>query len=195
MTSTPNDPTTGERHEAEVDSGAENTAPEAGLASEGTSAPASADAQALAAAQAEVLDLQDQLARSKADVYNTEQRFNLFVKRSREQEAAARSLGQSDAIDALIPVLDDVELARQHGELTGPFAAIADKLEAALAAKFGLERYGVPGDEFDPNLHEALMHTEQEGVETASIAMVAQPGYRRGETVIRPARVGVVGPA
>ncbi|PFG20846.1 nucleotide exchange factor GrpE [Serinibacter salmoneus] len=144
--------------------------------------------------QAEVLDLQDQVARGKADAYNAEQRFNAFVKRSREQEAAAKEAGRSDVVEALIPVLDDIALARQHGELTGPFLAIADKLEATLSSRYGLERFGEVGEEFDPTLHEALMHQTAEGAESTTIAMVAQPGYRRGEAIVRPARVGVVGP-
>ena len=70
------------------------------------------------------------------------------------QERAARSV-----VEALLPVLDDIHAAREHGDLEGgPFASIADKLESSLG-KFGLERYGAVGEEFDPALHEALMHT------------------------------------
>lgn len=190
------DPATGERRAV-----AEDTAATTGQVPDGgtqvpPSGPAAGGAQeAAAAAQAEVLDLQDQLARAKAEIYNTDQRFNAFVKRSRELEAAARELGRADVVEALVPVLDDLELARRHGELVGPFLAIAEKLEQVLAAQFGVERFGAQGEEFDPTLHDALMHQVDENATAATIAMIAQPGYRRGETVIRPARVGVVGPA
>ena len=60
--------------------------------------------------------------------------------------------------------------------------------------RFGVERFGAVGDEFDPTVHEALMHKTSADATSTSVAMVAQPGYRRGESVIRPARVGVVGP-
>lgn len=144
--------------------------------------------------RAEVLDLQDQLARAKADAYNIEQRYNAFVKRSREQEAAARDRGQAEVVEAVVPVLDDIALARQHGDLDGPFLAVAEKLEQVLLARFEVERFGAVGDEFDPAHHEALMHATSADAATTTVSMVAQPGYRRGSAVIRPARVGVVGP-
>jgi molecular chaperone GrpE len=97
----------------------------------------------------------------------------------------------------LLPVLDDIHLARQHGDLeSGPFAAIADKLEATLA-RFGLNRFGEPGEAFDPTVHEALMHTEAElaeGTTTTTVVQVLQPGYRSGDRVLRPARVAVADP-
>jgi molecular chaperone GrpE len=144
--------------------------------------------------RAEVLDLQDQLARAKADAYNIEQRYNAFVKRSREQEAAARDRGQAEVVEAVVPVLDDIALARQHGDLDGPFLAVAEKLEQVLLARFEVERFGAVGDEFDPAHHEALMHATSADATATTVSMVAQPGYRRGSAIIRPARVGVVGP-
>jgi len=91
-------------------------------------------------------------------------------------------------------VLDDLDAARRHGELSGPFAAIAEKLEGALAQRFGLARYGEPGEAFDPTVHEALLHSTAEGVEESEVSMVLQPGYRVGEKILRAARVAVVGP-
>src|SRR5690625_1486382 len=142
-----------------------------------------------------MLDMADQLARAKAELYNQEQRFNNYVQRSRTDVADARQRGREDVVEALIAVLDDIELARQHDELTGPFKSIADKLEQSLEQNFAVQRYGAPGEEFDPNVHEALMHNPKEGVETDVIDVVMQPGYRVGEKVVRPARVGVAGPA
>ncbi len=96
-------------------------------------------------------------------------------------------------LTALLPVLDDIDRARQHGELTGPFAAIADKLDASLE-KFGIERYGAVGDEFDPTVHEALMHQPDPEATATTVNLVIEPGYRIGERVVRAARVSVVGP-
>ena len=94
-------------------------------------------------------------------------------------------------------MLDDIHLARQHGDLDGgPFAAIADKLEAVLT-RFGLERFGAVGEPFDPSVHEALMHTEAdlgEGVDVTTVTQILQPGYRQGERILRAARVAVADP-
>ena len=73
--------------------------------------------------------------------------------------------------------------------------SIAEKLQQNLEQNFGVARYGAAGEEFDPNIHEALMHNAKEGVETDVIDVVMQPGYRVGEKVVRPARGGVAGPA
>lgn len=179
------DPETGELREAGAAVGNDG----------GPAAAAPADGEALAKAQAEALDLADQLARAKADAYNIEQRYTAYVQRSKAEAAQARGRGREDVLEALIPVLDDIDLARQHGELVGPFASIAEKVEQVLGQNYGLVRYGAEGDEFDPTIHEALMHQPREGVSTDVIAMVMQPGYQVGERVLRPARVGVAGPA
>lgn len=133
-----------------------------------------------------LLDLQ----RLQAEYVNYKRRVDRD--RAVVQERAVQSV-----IEALLPVLDDIHAAREHGDLgTGPFAAIADKLEATLA-KFGLERYGEAGEVFDPVRHEALMHTQTdlpEGTEVTTVVQVLQPGYRAGEQVLRAARVAVADP-
>jgi len=133
-----------------------------------------------------LLDLQ----RLQAEYVNYKRR----VDRDRD---VVRDLAVSSVIEAMLPVLDDIHAARQHGDLEGgPFAAIADKLEATLA-KFGLERFGAPGEAFDPMVHEALMHTQAElapGTDVTTIVQVLQPGYKAGERVVRPARVAVADP-
>ncbi len=152
------------------------------------------EAGGLAEAKAEAADLADQLARAKAENYNLDQRFNAFVKRSRTEVGDARTRGREDVVEALIGVLDDIDLARQHGELTGPFASIADKLEGVLQGSFGMVRFGEAGEEFDPVRHEALMHSQSAEASSESVQQVLQPGYQVGDRVIRPARVAVVGP-
>jgi len=135
-------------------------------------------------------DLTRDLQRLQAEYVNYKKR----VDRDRELH---HHVAVSSVVEALLPVLDDVHLARQHGDLEGgPFAAIADKLEATLA-KFGVERFGQPGDAFDPTVHEALMHIEAElaeGTEVTTVVQVLQPGYRMGERLVRAARVAVADP-
>ena len=118
-----------------------------------------------------------------------------FVRRSREGAASHRQAGAADVVEALIPVLDEIELARQHGDLTGTFETTAGKLESILTEKYSLERFGAVGEVFDPTLHEALMATESSEVTEPTIAAVLQPGYRLGERVVRAARVQVANPA
>lgn len=105
----------------------------------------------------------------------------------------ARGLGVEAVLTGLLPVLDDIERARNAGELAGPMAAIATKLDEALT-KFGVERYGAVGEDFDPNIHDALMHRTVEDAKAETIEMVIDPGYRIGERIARAARVGTVGP-
>lgn len=146
-------------------------------------------------ARAQAARLTDELARARADQYNLQQEYQGFVRRSREGAAGHREAGRAAVVEALIPVLDEIELARQHGDLTGTFATTAGKLETILADKFGLVRFGEVGEPFDPTLHEALMATESDEVDEPSIALVLQPGYRLGERVVRAARVQVANPA
>lgn len=150
---------------------------------------------ALEQAQAAAAQAADDLARARADLYNLQQEYNGFVRRSREAAAGYRESGKADVVEALIPVLDEVELARQHGDLSGPFEVMATKLEGILADKFGLVRFGEAGEVFDPMLHEALMATESSEVTEPTVNLVLQPGYRLGEKVVRAARVQVANPA
>ena len=120
-----------------------------------------------------------------------------YKKRVDRDRDLAREQGVTVVIEALLPVLDDIHLARQHGDLEGgPFAAVADKLEAVLA-RFGVTALGAEGEPFDPTVHEALMHVEAElpeGATTTTVVQVLQPGYKLGERVVRPARVSVADP-
>ena len=135
-------------------------------------------------------DLTRDLQRLQAEYVNYKKR----VDRDRQMH---RDIAVANVVEVLLPVLDDIDLARQHGDLEGgPFAAIADKLDGTLT-KIGVERYGQPGDPFDPTVHEALMHVEAElaeGTEGPTVVQVLQPGYRMGARVIRVARVAVADP-
>ena len=140
------------------------------------------------ALKAKVNELEEQLKRDQAEYVNSRRRI--------EQSAV---VGQQQAVakvlTSLLSVLDDIELARQHGDIAEgtPFASITSKLEEALGAH-GLVRYGEVGEEFDPEKHEALMHSSSDEVESTSLDVIMQPGYMMGDRVLRPARVGTVGP-
>jgi molecular chaperone GrpE len=144
----------------------------------------------LDAAQASAAERLSDLQRLQAEFVNYRRR----VDRDRD---VARDTAVAGFLEALLPVLDDIHLARQHGDLEGgPFAAIADKLDGVLK-RFGLSRYGEQWDEFDPVVHEALMHTEAElpeGTLKTTVVQVLQPGYRSGDRVLRAARVAVADP-
>ena len=133
-----------------------------------------------------------------ADLQRERAEFVNFRRRSERDIAAARSAGVAGIVEALLPVLDDISLARTHGDLDGtPFAAIAEKLDATLA-RFGVEAFGQVGDGFDPAVHEALLHepmpAEHAGSDVAVATRILQPGYRLGDRVLRPARVAVADP-
>ena len=166
-----------------------------GAAGQADAASDEAAEDPLAQAQAQAAQAADDLARARADLYNLQQEYQGFVRRSREGAASHRQAGAADVVEALIPVLDEIELARQHGDLTGTFETTAGKLESILAEKYSLERFGAVGEVFDPTLHEALMATESSEVTEPTIAAVLQPGYRLGERVVRAARVQVANPA
>jgi molecular chaperone GrpE len=140
----------------------------------------------LATAQQAVSALTDDLKRLQAEYVNYKRR----VDRDRQlvKENATFSV-----LSALLPVLDDLDRAREHGELEGGFKAVADSLERIVAAQ-GLVKFGEPGDEFDPRFHEALMHSHSSEVTTTTCRDVISAGYQIGERVVRPARVTVVDP-
>jgi molecular chaperone GrpE len=96
-------------------------------------------------------------------------------------------------LTALLPVLDDIERARQHGDLTGAFAAVAEQLQNTLT-KLGLSTFGEAGDVFDPTWHEAVMHSTSADVTEPSCVEILRKGYALGERLLRPAMVAVADP-
>jgi molecular chaperone GrpE len=99
-------------------------------------------------------------------------------------------------LESLLPVLDSIELARQHGDLEGPFKAVGEALEQ-VAERQGLQRIGAKGDPFDPAVHHALVHApEDPTVDFPVVAEVLQPGWRlTSGRVLRPAGVVVAEPS
>jgi molecular chaperone GrpE len=94
----------------------------------------------------------------------------------------------------MMPSWDQLERARDHGDLPAPIAAIVSQLDEALE-RIGFVRFGQSGEEFDPNRHEAVMHRDDAAVDKVQVDQVFDSGYLNGEKVIRPAKVSTVGPA
>ena len=138
--------------------------------------------QARAALAERTLDLQ----RLQAEYVNYKRR----VDRDRELIKSTAVIG---VLNNLLPVLDDLDRARDAGELEGGFKAVAESL-LKIVGDLGLVKYGAKGDEFDPQVHEALMHGSSADVEVTQIDVVAQPGCRVDDRVIRAAKVTVIGP-
>ncbi|MEE1621390.1 nucleotide exchange factor GrpE [Zafaria sp. Z1313] len=127
-------------------------------------------------------ELRNDLLRLQAEYVNYRKR----VERDRE---GVRELAVQTVLASLLPVLDDLDAARQHGDLEdGPFAAVARKLDTILGGH-GLERIGEAGAGFDPTVHEALMQQPHPEIPADHVAQVLRPGYKKGERVIRAAQV------
>ncbi|MFP5347780.1 MAG: nucleotide exchange factor GrpE [Actinomycetes bacterium] len=184
------DPETGQvRHpEAQPDHDAATSAPQSDGVREALTSTPAADDEALAGAAAQLA------AERLEDLQRLQAEFVNYRKRVDRDRDVARESAIAGFVEAMLPVLDDIYFARQHGDLTdGPFAAIAEKLEGVLS-RYGVERYCELGEEFDPLVHEALMHTHSPDVQATTVTTVMQPGYKVGDKVLRPARVGVSDP-
>ncbi|RVX46538.1 molecular chaperone GrpE [Nonomuraea polychroma] len=139
-------------------------------------------------------ELAAQLAERTADLQRLQAEYVNYRRRVERDRAAVREQAVAGALVELLPVLDDIGRARDHGELTGGFAKVAESLEAAVT-KLGLSSFGQKGEPFDPTVHEALMHSYSPDVTEPTAIEVLQPGYRMGDRVLRPARVAVAEPA
>jgi molecular chaperone GrpE len=138
--------------------------------------------------------LQNQLAERTADLQRLQAEYANYRKRVDRDRATVREQAVASALSDLLPVLDAIGQARDHGELSGGFKSVADSLQAAVA-KLGLVSYGQRGDAFDPKIHEALTHTYSPDVAEDTAVEIFQPGYKVGERILRPARVAVAAPA
>jgi molecular chaperone GrpE len=136
---------------------------------------------------------QAQLAERTADVQRIQAEYANYRKRVERDRIAVREQALANVLIELLPVLDDIGRAREHGELSGGFKSVAESLESAVA-KLGLVSYGEKGDPFDPVVHEALMHSYSAEVSEPTCVQILQPGYRIGDRALRPARVAVAEP-
>ncbi|MHA7272644.1 nucleotide exchange factor GrpE [Arthrobacter sp. TMT4-20] len=152
-----------------------------GIDGEGFTEPAAGSASAVEA------ELRTDLQRLSAEYVNYRKR----VERDRD---VARDMAVIGVLNSLMPVLDDIDAARQHGDLAdGPFAAISTKLENALKT-YGLSRIDETGVEFDPNIHEALIQQPSADVQFDSVSQILRAGYKKGDRVLRAAQVIVAVP-
>jgi len=135
-----------------------------------------------------------QLAERTADLQRVSAEYANYRKRVDRDRLVVREQALANVLVALLPVLDDIGRAREHGELSGGFKSVADSLEATVT-KLGLVSFGTEGEPFDPNVHEALTHSYSAAVTEPTCVQILQPGYKVGERIVRPARVAVAEPA
>jgi molecular chaperone GrpE len=170
------DPETGKLREP-----ADEPAPEAG-----PNAPKADDSD-------EVADLKKQLTERTLDLQRLQAEYSNYRKRVERDRVMVREQALANVLNELLPVLDDIGRAREHDELNGGFKQVAEGLEGTVS-KLGLQSFGTPGEPFDPNVHEALMHSYSPDVTEPTAVQILQPGYGIGERILRPARVAVAEP-
>ena len=132
-------------------------------------------------------------AERTADLQRVTAEYANYRKRVDRDRAADREANTGRIVGEMLPILDDLDRAEQHGDLTGAFKAVADKLADTLT-KLGLTKVGVEGDTFDPAVHEAVQFATSPEVSEATVTAVFRRGYAIGERLIRPAVVVVTGP-
>jgi molecular chaperone GrpE len=133
------------------------------------------------------------VAEVTADLQRVHAEYANYRKRVERDRELVRDTAVAATLADLLPVLDDIGRAREHGELEGAFKAVGEALESTVA-RLGLQRFGAVGDPFDPTLHEALTHERRDDVDQPVAVAVYQPGYTYAGRVVRPARVGVAEP-
>lgn len=173
------DPETGQVRQApEPDEAAE---PEQAAPAEGAAAAEEPDREA---------ELKAQLDERTADLQRLQAEYANYRKRIDRDREVVINTAKASVAQELLSVLDDIERAKQHGDLTGAFKAVADKLVATLE-RVGLESFGHEGEAFDPSVHEAVQHDTSPEVSGPTVTAVLRRGYRFGDRVVRAALVGV----
>ena len=135
----------------------------------------------------------DPVATLTSDLQRLQAEYANYRKRVERDRAVAHESAIGAVLTELLALLDDVDRAEQHGELSGGFKAVADQLNS-IVSRIGLEKYGTEGEAFDPQVHEALMHDESADVAVPTASKILQPGYKYKERILRPARVAVTEP-
>ncbi|MEV0113539.1 nucleotide exchange factor GrpE [Streptomyces sp. NPDC050844] len=188
----------------DVPSGAtpDDAAPKAAEPSiaEGPAAPAG-DAASKTSAQdvgltgltAQLDQVRTALNERTADLQRLQAEYQNYRRRVERDKVTVKEIAAANLLGELLPTLDDIGRAREHGELVGGFKSVAESLETVVA-KLGLQQFGKEGEPFDPTIHEALMHSYAPDVTETTCVAILQPGYRIGERTIRPARVAVAEP-
>lgn len=141
----------------------------------------------LGKAKKEAAEYLEALQRERAEFIN-------FRNRSAKEQDRFRQHGIIDVLTALLPALDDIDRIREHSEMDDSFKAVATKIDKAFA-KFGVEKFGEKGEDFDPTKHDAVLHRPDPDATKETVDAVVEAGYRIGERVIRAARVVVSSPS
>ncbi|MFJ9176752.1 nucleotide exchange factor GrpE [Streptomyces sp. NPDC102360] len=185
-----------ENEKPDVPSGAtpDDAEPQAAPSDEEGAAPAGDSASAADVALTAQLDqVRTALNERTADLQRLQAEYQNYRRRVERDRVTVKEIAVANLLTELLPVLDDIGRAREHGELVGGFKSVAESLET-VAAKMGLQQFGKEGEPFDPTVHEALMHSYAPDVTETTCVAILQPGYRIGERTIRPARVAVAEP-
>lgn len=154
----------------------------------------SASAEELVVEEVALDQVIDPVATLTNDLQRLQAEYANYRKRIERDRLVAHEMAIGAVLTELLALLDAVDLAEQHGEVTGGFKAVADQLNA-ITSRIGLEKYGQEGEAFDPQIHEALMHETSADVAVATASKILQPGYKYKERILRPARVSVTDPA
>ncbi|MFI6941374.1 nucleotide exchange factor GrpE [Streptomyces sp. NPDC050418] len=170
---------------------AESAEPKAAPAPEKEGAAPAGDATVALTAQLD--QMRTALNERTADIQRLQAEYQNYRRRVERDRITVKEIAVANLLTELLPVLDDIGRAREHGELVGGFKSVAESLET-VAAKMGLQQFGKEGEPFDPTIHEALMHSYAPDVTETTCVAILQPGYRIGERTIRPARVAVAEP-
>lgn len=157
---------------------------------EDTAAGAGDASTAASSGGAELDALQARLDERTGDLQRISAEYSNYRRRVERDRQLVMDMAKAQVINQFLTVLDDFERAQEHGDLSGAFKAVADKVVAALQAQ-GLEPFGAIGDGFDPEVHEAVQHATSPDVDKPTVTTVLRRGYRLGERVLRPALVGV----
>jgi molecular chaperone GrpE len=135
----------------------------------------------------------DPVASLTADLQRLQAEYSNYRKRVDRDRALAHDMAIGAVLTELLAIVDDIDRAAEHGELTGGFKSVADQI-VNTTTRIGLEKYGEVGDAFDPAIHEALMHDTSADVAVPTASKILQPGYKYKDRVLRPARVAVTDP-
>ena len=135
----------------------------------------------------------DPVAALTEDLQRLQAEYANYRKRVERDRALSAEVAISSVLLEFLAILDDLDRAAAHNELSGGFKAVADQV-IATTSKLGLEKFGDAPSTFDPNIHDALMHETSEEVKETTVTKILQPGYKYKERILRPARVVVTDP-
>jgi molecular chaperone GrpE len=135
----------------------------------------------------------DEVATLTSDLQRLQAEYANYRKRVDRDRVSTTEFAFASVLLEFLPILDDLDRAAEHGELTGGFKAVADRINTTVE-KLGLTKFAEAPVTFNPEIHEALMHETSKDVTEPTATKILQPGYKFKERVIRPARVAVTDP-